>query len=127
MAALAGLDVRLRRHVEFERAAAFRHGHHPARLHAVDDPQDRCRHACTAGLPAVYTRILTLRALPTWQYYGYLALYDLAYVFDDGVMLAIAVVTLGRRKLQERAGRWLKLVSGIVMLVLGAALVTGVA
>jgi hypothetical protein len=83
--------------------------------------------ACTAGLPAVYTRILTLRALPTWQYYGYLALYDLAYVFDDGVMLAIAVVTLGRRKLQERAGRWLKLVSGIVMLVLGAALVAGVA
>ena len=36
------------------------------------------------------------------------------------------VITLGRRKLQERAGRWLKLLSGVVMLALGAALVAGV-
>jgi uncharacterized membrane protein HdeD (DUF308 family) len=34
-------------------------------------------------------------------------------------MLGIAVATLGRRKLQERGGRWLKLVSGLVMLLLG--------
>lgn len=78
--------------------------------------------ACTAGLPAVYTQILTLRRLPTAAYYGYLALYNVAYVLDDSVMLAIAVVTLGRRKLQERAGRGLKLVSGLVMLALGLLL-----
>ena len=79
---------------------------------------------CTAGFPAVYTRILTLRELPAWQYYGYLALYNVAYVLDDGLMLTLAVVTLSRRKLQERAGRWLKLVSGGVMLGLGAVLIT---
>jgi hypothetical protein len=78
---------------------------------------------CTAGFPAVYTRILTLHALPAWQYYGYLALYNAAYVLDDGAMLALAVVTLGRRKLQERGGRWLKLVSGIVMCALAAVLI----
>jgi hypothetical protein len=78
---------------------------------------------CTAGFPAVYTRILTLRELPVWQYYGYLALYNVAYVLDDGLMLAVAVVTLSRRKLQERAGRWLKLVSGVVMLGLGGVLI----
>jgi glutaredoxin len=78
---------------------------------------------CTAGFPAVYTRILTLRALPAWEYYGYLALYNAAYVLDDGLMLALAVVTLSRRKLQEQGGRWLKLVSGSVMLALGAVLV----
>jgi hypothetical protein len=33
---------------------------------------------CTAGFPAVYTRILTLRELPVWQYYGYLVLYNVA-------------------------------------------------
>lgn len=38
-------------------------------------------------------------------------------------MLGIAVVTLGRRKLQERGGRMLKLVSGVVMLSLGLVLV----
>ena len=78
--------------------------------------------ACTAGLPAVYTHILTLRHLPTWQYYAYLALYNLTYIADDSVMLGIAVVTLSRRKLQERAGRWLKLLSGAVILALGVLL-----
>ena len=78
---------------------------------------------CTAGFPAVYTRILTLHELPAWQYYGYLALYNVAYVLDDGLMLTLAVATLSRRKLQERAGRWLKLVSGGVMLGLGVVLI----
>jgi glutaredoxin len=77
---------------------------------------------CTAGFPAVYTQILTMQQLPTWNYYGYLGLYNLAYILDDGLMVTIAVVTLSRRKLQERAGRWLKLASGLVMAGLGAIL-----
>jgi glutaredoxin len=78
---------------------------------------------CTAGLPALYTQVLSSRGLPRWQYYGYLSLYNAAYVADDAMMLGIAVITLSRRKLQERGGRWLKLVSGLVMLVLGLLLV----
>ena len=78
---------------------------------------------CTAGFPAVYTRILTLSQLPWWAYYGYLGLYNLAYMFDDSVMLLIAVITLGRRKLQEKEGRCLKLISGAVMLGLGVVLI----
>jgi hypothetical protein len=78
---------------------------------------------CTAGLPAVYTKVLTAHALAAWQYYGYLLLYNLAYLADDGLMLAVAVVTLSREKLQERGARWLKLISGVVMLALGLLLV----
>lgn len=37
-------------------------------------------------------------------------------------MVLIAVVTLGHHKLQERAGRWLKLLSGSVMVLLGLLL-----
>lgn len=77
---------------------------------------------CTAGFQALYTQILTLQQMLSWEYYGYLGLYNLAYIFDDSLMVMIAVVTLSRRKLQERAGRWLKLVSGIVMVVLGGLL-----
>ena len=77
---------------------------------------------CTAGLPAVYTRVLTLRELPSWQYYAYIGLYNVAYVLDDGIMVAIAVFTFSRTKLQARAGRNLKLVSGLVMLALGLLL-----
>ena len=78
---------------------------------------------CTAGLPAVYTRVLTSYALPAWQYYGYLILYNLAYLADDSLMLAVAVVTLSREKLQERGARFLKLTSGGVMLALGLILI----
>jgi len=77
---------------------------------------------CTAGLPAIYTRALTMYSLPTWAYYGYLALYNLAYVADDSLMLAVAVVTLSRQKLQASGARGLKLLSGVVLLALGLIL-----
>ncbi|HWS76800.1 MAG TPA: hypothetical protein VN205_00330 [Thermomonas sp.] len=77
---------------------------------------------CTAGLPALYTQALSYYPLSDAGYYGYLALYNLAYVFDDALMVTIAVVTLGQHRLQERGGRWLKLLSGAVILVLGAML-----
>jgi hypothetical protein len=80
---------------------------------------------CTAGLPALYTHVLARRALPPWQHYAYLALYNACYMLDDAVVLATAVVTLERHKLGERGGRWLKLVSGIVMLALGGLLLAG--
>lgn len=78
---------------------------------------------CTAGLPAMYTQILTLHELPVWQNYAYLGLYIVAYMFDDTIMLVIAVATLSHRKLQEREGRWLKLLSGIVILALGIVMI----
>jgi len=68
---------------------------------------------------------LTLQSRSAASYYAHLALYNLAYVLDDGIMLSIAVITLGRRKLQERGGRWLKLLSGLVLLALGGALIAG--
>ncbi len=77
---------------------------------------------CTAGLPALYTRILTMRQLDWWAYYGYLALYNMAYMLDDVLVLAIGVITMSHYRLQEREGRWLKLISGLVMVALGAVL-----
>lgn len=77
---------------------------------------------CTAGLPAVYTSVLVSYDLPRWQHFGYLLLYQACYMLDDAVMLAIAIVTLSRRRLQERGGRWLKLVSGVVVGALGLLL-----
>lgn len=77
---------------------------------------------CTAGLPALYTRVLTLHELPTWQYHAYLALYIAAYVFDDSLVLFAAVAAFGARRLQQRGGRWLDALSGALLLALGALL-----
>ncbi|MCR9293883.1 MAG: hypothetical protein NXI32_14245 [bacterium] len=73
---------------------------------------------CTAGLPALYTQILTMQELPAWKNYLYLGLYIAAYMFDDMMLLSVVLVTLSHRKLQEQEGRWLKLISGLVVLVL---------
>lgn len=78
---------------------------------------------CTSGFPALFTRILTLRELPTASYYGYMLLYNAAYMLDDIVILSIGVIMLSRHRLQEKEGRVLKLISGLVMVGLGLYLV----
>lgn len=75
---------------------------------------------CTAGLPALYTQILSQQQLPTWQNYAYLALYNAGYIFDDSLMVGAFIITLSHRKMREDEGRWLKLLSGVVVLALGA-------
>jgi glutaredoxin len=74
---------------------------------------------CTAGLPALYTQILSQQQLPTWQNYAYLALYNVGYIFDDSLMVGAFIITLSHRKMREDEGRWLKLLSGVVVLALG--------
>jgi thiol-disulfide isomerase/thioredoxin len=77
---------------------------------------------CTAGFPMVYTRALTLAKLESWQYYAWLAAYNVIYVVP---LLAIVIVftrTMGARKLTESEGRILKLISGLMMLGFGLVL-----
>ncbi len=74
---------------------------------------------CTAGFPAMYTAILAQQELGRAAHYAYLGLYILGYIADDTLMVTMAVVALSSNKLTERAGRWLKFLSGAIMLVLG--------
>lgn len=78
---------------------------------------------CTAGFPMVYTRLLTLQDLGTGTHYLYLALYNGVYVIPLAVIVGVFAFTLGARKLSEREGRLLKLMSGVMMLQLGMLLV----
>jgi hypothetical protein len=77
---------------------------------------------CTAGFPMVYTRLLTLQAVGTTGHYLYLALYNLVYVIPLAVIVGAFAFTLGARRLSEREGRLLKLLSGLMMLQLGVVL-----
>ncbi|MDJ0951373.1 MAG: hypothetical protein QNJ94_20880 [Alphaproteobacteria bacterium] len=78
---------------------------------------------CTAGFPLVFTRVLTLHELSGLGYYAYLALYNVVYVVPLFVIVAAFTATLGTRKLSEAGGRSLKLLSGLMMLGLGALLI----
>ncbi len=77
---------------------------------------------CTAGFPMVYTRVLTLSGVSGMGHYLYLALYNLIYVLPLLAIVLVFSFTLGRRKLSEAEGRFLKLVSGLMMLGLGGLL-----
>lgn len=66
--------------------------------------------------------MLTSQGLKQPAYYGYLGLYILGYLFDDSVMVGVAVIAMSNHKLTEHAGRLLKLLSGVVMLLLGLTL-----
>lgn len=77
---------------------------------------------CTAGIPAIFTAVLANQEITGISYYGYLLIYILAYILDDSIMVIIAVWTLSSNKLTQKAGKWLKLISGIVMVLLGLAL-----
>jgi thiol-disulfide isomerase/thioredoxin len=77
---------------------------------------------CTAGFPMVYTRVLTLAKLDTWQYYAWLAVYNVIYVIPLLAIVIVFVRTMGARKLSESEGRVLKLVSGFMMLGFGLLL-----
>ena len=77
---------------------------------------------CTSGLPMIYTRLLTLENLPISAYYLYLAFYNLIYILPLLVIVVVFVMTLGSRKLQPYEGRALKLLSGMMMFLLGLVL-----
>jgi glutaredoxin len=117
-AAKPGLYARMRRIVQAENiiAALIGTGMLAVLVQAVEL-------LCTAGLPALYTRILTMHQLDQWVYYGYLALYNVAYMLDDVLVLAIGVITMSHYRLQEREGRWLKLIGGIVLVGLSAVMI----
>jgi cytochrome c biogenesis protein CcdA/glutaredoxin-related protein len=78
---------------------------------------------CTAGFPMVFTRLLTLREQDVAQHYTYLLFYNLIYVLPLLLIVLAFVRTLGSRKLSERDGRLLKLLSGLMMFGLGLLLV----
>ena len=75
---------------------------------------------CTLGLPAIYTRILTLREdLSAPARYAYLGLYNVAYVVPLALIVVVYAVTLHRFTLGERAAKILKGISGVLLVLFG--------
>ncbi|HVY46736.1 MAG TPA: thioredoxin family protein [Minicystis sp.] len=78
---------------------------------------------CTLGFPAIYTRVLALRHVATAPRLAYLVLYNVVYVIP---LFVIAVVFIGFKRriaMTELAGRALKGVSGLLLVVFGLVFV----
>lgn len=78
---------------------------------------------CSAGLPAVYTQVLALSNLDSWQYYGYILLYILFFMIDDIIIFVIAMTTLKMTGISTKYSKWSNLIGGILMVIIGLLLV----
>ena len=78
---------------------------------------------CSAGLPAIYTRILALNKLSALNYHLYLLLYAFMFMLDDLIILSLAVITLSRIGFTEKYNYWSTLIGGLLILALGILLI----
>lgn len=78
---------------------------------------------CTIGLPAIFTRILSVKQTGFMEKYFYMGIYNIAYIIPLAVIVATFVLTMGRYKMTEAHAKILKAISGILMLLLGLLMI----
>ncbi len=74
---------------------------------------------CSLGFPLAFTKMLTSYNLGTSSYYSYLLVYILFYMLDDLIIFALAIWTLRITQVSEKYLKVIKLISGVVLLILG--------
>jgi len=78
---------------------------------------------CSAGLPAVYTKVLTMSHLATWQYYAYLLFYIFIFMLDDLIVFWGAIITFQLVGINKKYARYSHLIGGAGMLIIGLLMI----
>jgi len=78
--------------------------------------------SCTAGFPVLWTNLLTEQQVGTVTFVLLLLLYMVIYQIDEGAIFLVAVFTLKTSRLEEKHGRVLKLIGGMLMLTLAGVM-----
>lgn len=79
--------------------------------------------ACSAGLPAIFTEILSLNNLSTFEYGFYMFLYILMFMIDDIVIFTIAMTSLKITGISNKYTKYSHLIGGILMLIIGLLMI----
>ena len=78
--------------------------------------------SCTAGFPVLWTNLLTAQDVTPLAFLGFLLVYMIIYQIDELGIFLVSVFTLRKTKLEEKHGRILKLLGGMLMLTLAAVM-----
>ena len=78
--------------------------------------------SCTAGFPVLWTNLLTAQNVSVAVFIGLLLLYMLIYQLDELIIFFSAVASLKVSRLEEKHGRMLKLIGGMLMLTLSVVM-----
>jgi len=76
---------------------------------------------CSAAVPAIFTRVLSLASLTTFQYYGYILLYVFFFMLDDLVIFGTAAFAL-TSSLGDRYAKYTRPVGATILIILGVLL-----
>jgi hypothetical protein len=76
---------------------------------------------CSAAVPAVFTQVLSLASLTTFQYYGYILLYVFFFMLDDLVIFGTAAFAL-TSSLGDRYAKYTRPVGATILIILGLLL-----
>ena len=76
---------------------------------------------CSAAVPAVFTRVLSLASLTTLQHYGYILLYVLFFMLDDLVIFGTAALAV-TSSLGDRYAKYSRPVGATILIILGLLL-----
>jgi len=79
--------------------------------------------ACSAGLPLIFTEILSLNDLPRLLEIVYIIIYILFFLIDDLVVFTIAMVTLKLTGLSTKYGKVSKIIGGLILIIMGILLI----
>jgi thiol-disulfide isomerase/thioredoxin len=78
--------------------------------------------SCTAGFPVLWTNLLVSQQVTGMTFVLLLLVYLFIYQLDEMVIFAVAVTTMRASKLEEKHGRILKLIGGMLMLALAGVM-----
>lgn len=78
---------------------------------------------CSLGLPVVFTQILSLNDLNTFQYFIYIFIYILFFLIDDIIIFSIAMRTLKIKGLSNKYSKYSHLIGGIIMIIMGLLMI----
>ena len=78
---------------------------------------------CSAGLPVIFTQILSLSGISEFQRYLYMLLYVFVFMLDDLFIFFIAMTTLEMTGISTKYTRISHLIGGILMFIIGLLLI----
>ena len=76
---------------------------------------------CSAAIPAIFTRVLSLAGLTTFQYYGYILLYVAVFMLDDLIIFGTAAIAM-TSSLGDRYAKYFRPVGATILIILGVLL-----
>lgn len=79
--------------------------------------------ACSAGLPVLFTQILAMNELTTFEYGFYIFMYIFFFLIDDIIVFSIAMVSLKVTGFSTKYSKYSHLIGGIIMLIMGILLI----